>query len=139
MLTRLTDEEWTVVVTQSPAGSRPYLPQGAACDADGGRPASLEMGGTRTVKRLAAMSAPLLPADSEAVTGLVVNNGPTDLPPESDALLRVRRLQSDLCELIRHFAMLGQGIGPVHPSGQRPSGAPAPPRGLPWDPTPRSW
>ena len=64
MLTRLTDEEWTVVVTQSPAGSRPYLPQGAAF-ADGGRPASLEMGGARTVKRLAAMSAPLLPADSE--------------------------------------------------------------------------
>ncbi len=38
------------------------------------------------------------------MTGLVVNNSPTDLPPESDAVLRVRRLQSDLCELLRHFA-----------------------------------
>jgi hypothetical protein len=29
MLTRLTDEEWTVVVTRFSACSRPYLPHGA--------------------------------------------------------------------------------------------------------------
>jgi hypothetical protein len=52
------------------------------------------------------MSAPLPPADAqpEAVTGSAANNSSTDLPPDSDAILRVRRLQSDLRVLIRHFA-----------------------------------
>ena len=73
---------------------------------DGGFWVSLEMGRTRTVWRLAAMSAPLPPADAqpEAVTGSAANNSSTDLPPDSDAILRVRHLQSDLRVLIRHFA-----------------------------------
>jgi hypothetical protein len=52
------------------------------------------------------MSAPLPPADAqpEAVTGPAANSSPTDLPPGSDAILRVRRLQGDLRVLIRHFA-----------------------------------
>ena len=52
------------------------------------------------------MSAPLPPADAppEAVPGSAANSIPTDLPPDSDAILRVRRLQSDLRVLIRHFA-----------------------------------
>jgi hypothetical protein len=64
------------------------------------------MGRTRTVRRLAAMSAPLPPTDAppEAVTGSAANNSPTDLPLDSDAILRVRHLQSDLRVLIRHFA-----------------------------------
>jgi len=64
------------------------------------------MGRTRTVRRLAAMSAPLPPTDAppEAVTGPAANSSPTDLPPDSDAVLRVRRLQGDLRVLIRHFA-----------------------------------
>ena len=86
MLTRLTDEEWTahrdavpcLVLALSATRSR----QGK--NADGGRWASLEMGGTRTVRRLAAMSAPLPPADAqpEAVTGPAANSSPTDLPPD---------------------------------------------------------
>jgi hypothetical protein len=74
--------------------------------ADGGRWTSLETGGIRTVRCLAAMSAPLPPADAqpEAVTGPAANSSPTDLPPDSDAILRVRRLQGDLRVLIRHFA-----------------------------------
>ena len=52
------------------------------------------------------MSAPLPPADAqpEAVTGPAANSNPTDLPPGSDAIQRVRRLQSDLRVLIRHVA-----------------------------------
>ena len=52
------------------------------------------------------MSAPLPPADAqpEAVTGPAANSSPTDLPPGSDAVQRVRHLQSDLRVLIRHFA-----------------------------------
>ena len=52
------------------------------------------------------MSAPLPPADAqpEAVTGSAANSIPTDLPPGSDAIQRVRRLQSDLRVLIRHVA-----------------------------------
>ena len=71
------------------------------------------------------MSAPLPPADAqpEAVTGPAANSSPTDLPPGSDAVLRVRRLQSDLRVLIRHFACWAEVIGPVRPNGQRPGGA----------------
>ena len=52
------------------------------------------------------MSAPLPPADAqpEAVTGPAANSSPTDLPPGSDAVQRVRHLQGDLRVLIRHFA-----------------------------------
>jgi hypothetical protein len=52
------------------------------------------------------MSTPLPPADTqpEAVTGPAANSSPTDRPPDSDTILRVRRLQSDLHVLIRHFA-----------------------------------
>src|SRR4051794_29119376 len=52
------------------------------------------------------MSASLPPGDAqpEAVTGPAANSSPTNLPPGSDAILQVRRLQSDLRVLIRHFA-----------------------------------
>ena len=73
------------------------------------------------------------------MTGLVVNNSPTDLPPESDAVLRVRRLQSDLCELLRHFAYWDKASVLSIPAATDRARYPAPPRGLPWDPTPRSW
>ena len=131
MLTRLTDEEWTVVVTLSPAWfsalSATRSRQGK--NADGGRWASLEMGGTRTVRRLAAMSAPLLPADAqpEAVTGPAANSSPTDLPPGSDAVLRVRRLQSDLRELIRHFACWAEASVLSVPAANDRAVPPAPP------------
>jgi hypothetical protein len=64
------------------------------------------MGGTSTAKRLAAMSAPLLPGDArpESATGPPANSSLTasDLSPGGDAVLLVRRLQSDLRQLIRH-------------------------------------
>jgi hypothetical protein len=98
------------------------------------------MGGTRTIKRLAAMSAPLLPADAhpEAVTGPVVNSGPTDLPPGSDAIVGVRRLQSGLGELIRYFAYRDKSSVLSIPAATDPAVPPGS-RELPWNPTPRSW
>jgi hypothetical protein len=80
------------------------------------------MGAARTVKRLATMSAPPLSDDAqpEAVTGLVMNNGPTDLPPEADAVLRVRSLQSDLRELMRHFAYREAATDRAVPPGSAP-------------------
>jgi hypothetical protein len=99
--------------------------------ADAGRWASLETEGTRTVRRLAAMSTPLPPADAqpEAVIRPAANSSPTDLPPDSDAILRVRRLQSDLRVLIRHFACWAESSIPSGPAANAqalPPGSAAP-------------
>jgi hypothetical protein len=77
------------------------------------------------------MSAPLLPVDAqpEAVTSPAANSSPTVLPPGSDAVLRVRRLQSDLRLLIRHFACWdGSSVLPVPATNTRavPLGSVAP-------------
>ncbi len=88
------------------------------------------------------MSAPLPPTDAqpEAVTGSAANNSPTDLPPDSDAILRVRHLQSDLRVLIRHFACWAESSVLSVPAANSRAVPPAPPpRGLPWNPMPCSW
>ena len=88
------------------------------------------------------MSAPLLPADAqpEAVTGPAANSSPTDLPPDSDAILRVRRLQSDLRVLIRHFACRAEAsVLSVPAANGRAVPARLRPEDLPWNPMPRSW
>ena len=76
----------------------------------------LEKGEPDTERGLEAMSAPLLPADvqPDAVTSPAANSSPTDPPPGSDAVLRVRRLQSDLRVLIQHLAYwAGSSVLPV--------------------------
>ena len=88
----------------SPVWFRPFLPSYA--DRAGSPTGALRIGGEVHRRALAAMSAPLLPADArqpETVTGPAANTA-SDRPPSRKQSLRVRRLQSDLRELIRHVA-----------------------------------
>jgi hypothetical protein len=108
---------------------------------DGSCQASLAMGQTRTVRRLASMSAPLPPTDvpPEVVPGSAANNSPTDLP-----LTRMPSNGRGACKATCACSFGTSHAGPSHRScpSQRPMAGqcpPAPPRGLPWNPMPRSW
>ncbi|MFL5161895.1 MAG: hypothetical protein ACJ8CZ_05535 [Microvirga sp.] len=80
------------------------------------------------------MSAPLLPGDAppEAVTGSAANSSPTasDLTPKLDIVSLVRRLQSDIRELLRHVACQAESSVQVVPvtNGRAPPPGSAVPR-----------
>jgi hypothetical protein len=82
---------------------------------------------TRTLRRLAAMSAPLLPADAqhEPVTGPASSTA-SDLLPGMETVLRVRRLQRDLRELMRHLACRTESSVWSVPADGQPAGSAAP-------------
>jgi hypothetical protein len=73
------------------------------------------------------MSAPLLPAEAqpEPVTGPASSTA-SDLLPGSETALRVRRLQSDLRELMRHLACRTESSVWSVPADGQPPGSAAP-------------